>query len=170
MSSNCGRVFRETCNYTVIKPVKHTTTSIATLCQLALSQQGHKHGIKLTISNQQVPNNNSPLCWGTRSSWAGASLAASHAERCPERGCVLVFPSHSSCPCVLQSCTKNCQCMDATLLFQKFGKVLGTLWNLKSLQEVKQMMWGTGRWEALLTHSVSYTQVRDPEVSPCCSW
>lgn len=39
MSSNCGRVFREACNYTVIKPAEHTTVSFASLCQLAPSQQ-----------------------------------------------------------------------------------------------------------------------------------
>lgn len=110
---------------------------------------------QLAISRYQTITPRSPeeRC----SSWAGAGLAASHAERCPERGCVLVFPSHSSSPCILQSCPKNCQCVDVTLLFQKFGKVLGTLRNLKSLQEVKRMMWGTGRWEALPAHSVRVT-------------
>lgn len=39
MSSNCGRAFREACNYTVIKPAEHTTVSFASLCQLAPSQQ-----------------------------------------------------------------------------------------------------------------------------------
>lgn len=61
-SSNCGRVFRETGNYTAIKPFKHTTVPFARQCWGWLPpQQRHKHEIKMSISDQQVTNNNSSI-------------------------------------------------------------------------------------------------------------
>lgn len=40
-SSNCGRVFRETHNYTVIKPVKHTTVPFVRWCWAWLPPSGN---------------------------------------------------------------------------------------------------------------------------------